>query len=108
MIDLKALQKDVYANKVAKGFNVEDVHLEFNYLYGEVAEACEAYRKKKPDLGEELADVAIYLLGLAEILNVNLEQEILAKHEKNKQREYAKVNGVLTRTKEAQSFKKLS
>ena len=67
-MDLKKIQKDVYQNKVEKGFNVTDVNKEFCLLYGEVAEAYDAYRKKKDDLGEELADVAIYLLGLSEIL----------------------------------------
>lgn len=43
---------------------------------GELAEAYEAWRKKKDDLGEELADVAIYLLGLSEILGIDLEDEI--------------------------------
>lgn len=100
MIDLKQLQKDIYGNKVAKGFNTTDVHLEFNLTYGEISEAFNAYSKKLPDLGEELADVAIYLLGLAEILNVDLEKEILKKVEKNKNRVYEKINGVHVRTKD--------
>ncbi len=62
MVDLKKLQKEIYQNKVDKGFNVTDVNKEFCLTYGEVAEAYEAWRKKKDDLGEELADVAIYLL----------------------------------------------
>ena len=49
-----------------------DINKEFCLTYGEVAEAYEAWRKKKDDLGEELADVAIYLLGLSEILNIDL------------------------------------
>ncbi|GAG35156.1 unnamed protein product, partial [marine sediment metagenome] len=64
MVDLKKLQKEIYKNKVNQNFNVTDVNFEFNLVYGELAEAFEAYRKKKPDLGEELADVIIYLLGL--------------------------------------------
>mgnify|MGYP003368730915 CR=1 FL=1 len=78
MVDLKILQK-TYQNKVDKGFNVTDVNKEFCLTYGEIAEAYEAWRKKKDDLGEELADVAIYLLGLSEILGVNLENEIQKK-----------------------------
>ena len=62
MVDLKELQKKVYENKVNKGFNVTDIPKEFCLAYGEMAEAYEAYRKKKNDLGEELADVVIYLL----------------------------------------------
>ena len=73
---------------------------EFCLTYGEVAEAYEAWRKKKDDLGEELADVAIYLLGLSEILNIDLEDEILKKVYKNSKREYKVIDGVNTRTKE--------
>jgi len=101
MIDLKKLQKDIYDNKVAKGFNTTDIHLEFCLTYGELAEAFTAYHKKLPDLDEELADVVIYLLGLAAILNINLEDEILKKVEKNKKRKYKKINGVNIRTKDA-------
>ena len=54
-------------NKVDHGFNVTDVPMEFCLLYGEVGEAYQAWSRQKPDVGEELADVAIYLLGLAEI-----------------------------------------
>ncbi|MBQ4630856.1 MAG: hypothetical protein IJB70_07735 [Clostridia bacterium] len=46
-MDLKEMQKVVYKNKIDKGFNVTDVNKEFCLLYGEVAEAYEAYRKKK-------------------------------------------------------------
>lgn len=96
-MDLKEAQKAVYRNKAEKGFNVTDVNKEFCLLYGEVAEAYEAYRKKKDDLGEELADIAIYLLGLSEILNIDLALEIEKKMEINKEREYTTVDGVLTR-----------
>ena len=100
MIDLKKLQKDIYQNKVDKSFNVTDINKEFCLTYGEVAEAYEAWRKKKDDLGEELADIAIYLLGLSEILGIELEDEIQKKVYKNSKREYKMVNGVNTRVKE--------
>lgn len=60
-------------------------------LYGEVGEAYEAYRKKKDDLREELVDVVIYLMGIAEILGKNLEKEILRKLEINEKRKYKKI-----------------
>ena len=60
MVDLNKLQKEIYQNKVDKGFNVTDVNKEFCLTYGEIAEAYDAWRKKKDDLGEELADVTIY------------------------------------------------
>ena len=100
MIDLEQLQKKVYANKVAKGFNVTDIYMEFCYTYGELSEACEAYLNKKDDLGEELADVVLYLLGLSEILGINLEKEILNKIEKNEKRQYIQKDGINIRISE--------
>lgn len=85
-MDLKKLQKEIYQNKVDKGFNITDINKEFCLLYGEVGEAYDAYRKGKDDLGEELADIAIYLLGLAEILGKDLEEEIKNKVQINKNR----------------------
>ena len=100
MIDLKQLQKDIYKNKLNKGFNETDINKEFCLTYGEMAEAYEAWRKKQTDVGEEIADVVIYLLGLSEILNVDLENEILKKVNKNKHRQYKIIDGVNTRVKE--------
>ena len=100
MIDLKKIQKEIYQNKIDKGFNVTDINKEFCLTYGEMAEAYEAWRKNKDNLGEEIADVTIYLLGLSEILGVDLETEILKKVNKNKHREYKIIDGVNTRVKE--------
>ena len=88
------LQKESIANKKLKGFNTTDVNYEFLLLYGEVGEAWEAWRRKKGDVGSELADVAIFLLGIAEILNIDLETEIHRKMEINRNRVYELVNGV--------------
>ena len=63
MTDLKKLQKEIYQNKVNKGFNLTDINLEFCSIYGEVSEAHEAWRKKQDDVGEELADVATLVDG---------------------------------------------
>ncbi|MBQ9854249.1 MAG: hypothetical protein IJO57_04370 [Bacilli bacterium] len=101
-MDLQKIQKDVYQNKLDKGFNVTDINKEFCLIYGEVSEAYEAWRKKKDDVGEEIADVMIYLLGLSEILNIDIETELLKKINKNKYREYKIINGVNTRIKEYQ------
>ncbi len=100
MVDLNELQKQVYQNKVNKGFNVTDLKEEFLYLYGEVGEAYEAWLKGKEDVGEELADVAIFTLGISEILGIDLEKEIIHKIYKNEKREYKIVNGIGMRTKE--------
>ncbi len=99
-MNLRETQKAVYQNKLNKGFNVTDVNKEFCLLYGEVSEAYDAWRKKQDDVGEELADVAIYLMGLAEILGVDLASEIEKKVEKNIGREYKMIDGVLVRISE--------
>lgn len=97
MIDLKELQKRVYQNKVNKWFNVTDVNMEFCLIQEELSEAYRAYRKKLPDLWEEIADVVIYLLGLCEIMNINLEDELLKKIDKNEKRIYKEINWVITK-----------
>ena len=99
-MDLKKLQKEIYQNKLDKGFNTTDVNKEFCLLYGEVGEAYDAYRKGKGDLGEELADIAIYLLGLSEILGKDLEEEIQNKVQINKNRKYKDVNGTKIKIEE--------
>ena len=53
-----------------------EVPLEFCLLQGEIAEAFEAWRRSHEDLGEELADVAIYLLSLAEMTGVDLQAAV--------------------------------
>lgn len=78
MIDLKQKQKEVYQNKIEKGFSL-DPNFNFNLLYGEVGEAFEAYYKKHDDLGSEFADIVIYVMGLCETLGIDLEEEILKK-----------------------------
>ena len=97
MVDFQKLQKDVYQNKINHGFNVTDLNMEFCLAYGEMGEAYMAWLKKKDDLGEELADVAIYLMGISEILGLDLEKEIVRKMEKNSKRVYKNVNGVLVK-----------
>ena len=99
-MSLKQMQKEVWKNKLEKGFNTTNVEKEFCLLYGEVAEAYEAYRKKKDDLNEELADVAIYLMGLSEMLGYDLEEEIRKKVAKNAKRIYKNVDEDKIRVKD--------
>ena len=100
MIDLHQAQKDVWQNKLEKGFNTTDIYKEFCLTHEELSEACRAYYKKQ-DVGEELADVAIYLLALSEMLKIDLESEILRKMKRNKDRVYQRIDGVMTRVKDA-------
>ena len=98
-MELRDIQKEIWQNKINKGFNTTDVNKEFCLLYGEVSEAYEAWLKKKDDLNEELADVAIYLMSISEMLGFDLQTEIEKKVKKNAKRVYKKVNGVYIKKK---------
>jgi len=100
-LEIKEAQQLAWANKIAKGFNTTDVPLEFMLLQGEIAESFQAWRRAQPDLGEELADVALYLFALAEMNGVDLDNEIGQKITKNAGRRYTHdSNGVLFRVSE--------
>jgi NTP pyrophosphatase (non-canonical NTP hydrolase) len=88
---IRAAQSRAWANKLAKGFNTTDVPMEFCLLQGEVAEAFDAWRKERGTVGGELADAAIYLLGLAGILGVDLAAEVLEKLAVNDARAYVRL-----------------
>lgn len=85
---IRDAQAAAWKNKLAKGFNTTDVPLEFCYLNAEVAEAFDAWRKGRTDLGEELADVALFLVALAEMNGIDLQSEIQHKLTKNAGRQY--------------------
>jgi len=87
---LKKLQKEVMRNKLEKGFNTTDVALEFCHAHEELSEAFHKYNKREGGVAEELADVAIFLLGMSEILGYDLEKELVKKIEINKRRKYKK------------------
>lgn len=93
MGQIREFQKKVWRNKLNKGFNTTNIDREFNYTYAELAEAYDAFRKQRGGVGEELADTAIFLMGLSEMLGVDLEKEVLAKLEKNESRSYIEING---------------
>lgn len=72
---------------------------------GNFGEAYDAYFKKKGNIGEEIADVMIYLLGLSEILGIDLEKELLNKIEINRKRVYKKIDGVVTKIENGEENK---
>ena len=97
-LDIRSAQKLAWENKLAKGFNTTDVPLEFCLLSGELAEAFDAWRKKREDVAEELADTAIFLLSLAEMIGADLQEAVEAKLAKNEARVYRRLpNGVLVK-----------
>jgi len=97
-MDIGSVQEQAWQNKKAKGFNTTDVPLEFSLLTAEIGEAFTAWRKRLPDFGEELADVLIYLAGLAEMTGIDLSAEVDRKLAKNSARIYeTDAHGVLNR-----------
>jgi len=81
-LEIREAQKLAWDNKIAKGFNVVDVPLEFGLLTAEVGEAFTAWRKRLDDFGEELADIAIYLMAIAQMNGIDLDTEITRKIER--------------------------
>lgn len=95
ILDIKKLQKEIIQNKKEHGFNTTDIKFELLLLYGEVNELFQAWLKDDDqNIGEELADVAIFLLGIAEILDKDLGVEIIEKMKVNKNRIYRNGNKV--------------
>lgn len=90
MVDLNELQKEVMRNKLEKGFNTTDVALEFCRAHEELSEAFSKFSKNQDGVAEEFADVAVFLLGMSEILGFDLEKELVRKVEINKNRKYKK------------------
>jgi NTP pyrophosphatase (non-canonical NTP hydrolase) len=87
-LEIRSAQKNAWENKVAKGFNTSDVPLEFCLLISEVGEAFEAWRKNPDEIPQELADIAIFLFGLAEMTGTDLQDAVEAKLAVNQAREY--------------------
>ncbi|BAC68035.1 hypothetical protein AQJ43_29455 [Streptomyces avermitilis] len=98
-MDIADAQKLAWENKINQGFNTTDIPLEFGLLNAEVGEAFTAWRKGLPDHGEELADVFLYLVAIAEMQGVDLGEEVRREIEKNARRVYTPgVGGALVRT----------
>lgn len=103
-MEIRNAQKRAWDNKLDKGFNTTNVAFEFGLLTAEVGEAFTAWRKGLADLGEELADVALYVMSLAEMTGVDLQAEVEHKLAKNEQRVYRRdENGVLVRIEDGKA-----
>jgi NTP pyrophosphatase (non-canonical NTP hydrolase) len=102
-VEIRLAQKLAWENKLAKGFNTTDVPLEFCLLSGELAEAFDAWHKGRQDVAEELADTAIFILGLAEMVGADLQEAVEAKLAANEARVYRRLpNGVLVKDDKAE------
>lgn len=90
------IQKLIMELAEEKGFGTtpEDISVpeKMALIHSEVSEAYEAYRHNNIDgkdgFYEELGDIISRVLHLCGIFNIDIEQEIIQKMEKNKKREW--------------------
>ncbi|MBI2639806.1 MAG: hypothetical protein HYW90_02850 [Candidatus Sungbacteria bacterium] len=91
---LKLLQRRIYRNKVAKGFNVSrsrnGVREEIVHLVEELGELAAAHRRgNRSKVINALIDLMVFDLGFLEILGVNTDREmdkVLVQNEKRRYR----------------------
>jgi NTP pyrophosphatase (non-canonical NTP hydrolase) len=86
---LKEWQIMITEYAIDKGFEWEkkDVDTMLLRIHSELSEAAEAVRDEEWDkFAEELADVFIRLANCAEVMGIDLENEIEKKHQLNLQR----------------------
>lgn len=82
-------QKEITEWAIHKGFNwtPKDIDTMLLRICSEIGEASEAARDDDMKmLGEEMADIFIRLANTAEVMGINLEQEIQKKMVKNRKR----------------------
>ena len=89
MKDLKEWQESVTKYAIEKGFEWKksDVDTMLLRIHSEISEASEAIRDEDWDtFAEELADVFIRLVNCAEVMGIDLEEEVEKKHLRNLKR----------------------
>ena len=88
---LNELSQICHAVAMEKGFWDEDRNIgeALMLIVTELAEAMESYRKQEGEnFREEIADTFIRLFDLCGGLNIDIEEEIDRKYQKNKSRPY--------------------
>lgn len=96
---LADIQIYVQKMKEMRGFNTQDIFYECMLLAEETGELISAVRKNNKNgsigsgstagnVGEELADVLIYVCSIANMHHINLEEAFRQKEEKNKKRSW--------------------
>lgn len=102
---LQDIQQYIAKMKIERGHNTEDKAYEAMLLAEEVGELISAIRKtmkgggvdvaKTPltidDVKDEIADVLIFLLSIANMHDINVEEAFRQKEEKNKKRTWKRI-----------------
>jgi len=90
-VPLNEMQQIIHKNAIDHGWYERERPIPemLCLVHSEVSEALEAYRVSDMGLfAEELADVAIRLFDMSQYLNINLNDQIIKKHNKNVDRPY--------------------
>jgi NTP pyrophosphatase (non-canonical NTP hydrolase) len=74
--EFQNLIRQIYLNRDQK----RGTDKTFLWLLEEVGELTRAYRRKEENVGREMADVMAWLVSLANLLAIDLEDEILKKY----------------------------
>ena len=95
---MKKLQKEIYQNKIKRGFNVTDVGKEIILMTEELGELARAYKNSNKKSSKEInnkeamidatGDLMVYCLGLCEMLGVDSEEVLKKIIEDNKKRDH--------------------
>ena len=96
MVDLQSLQREIYQNKVRRGFNVTDVGKEIVLMVEELGELARAYKNSnklpaaeidcRAEMVDAVGDLLVYCLGLCEMLDVNAAEVLAEIVERNQTR----------------------
>ena len=89
-MNLRDVQTVAWQNKLDKGFNTTDKVMEIALIHAEASEALNAIWKAPDEVGGEIADLAIFVAGFAEMCGVDLQDEVERKLTVNAARTYAK------------------
>jgi NTP pyrophosphatase (non-canonical NTP hydrolase) len=99
--DIRAVQRAVMDNKRRQRLNAVDVPLELCLLQAELAAFFQAWHARRgPATAEELADLAIHVLGLAGICGIDLQSAVAGKLALDAGCHGDRVNGVPARRRQ--------
>jgi len=90
---IKAIQHKVHLNAKEHGWwegrSEKDIPTMLCLIHSEVSEALEGYRNNDTaNFAEELADIVIRVLDMAEGFGIDLEEELIKKHAFNMERPF--------------------